>query len=436
MLTSDELTALVVAYFQDQLKVPIIFYLSQLKIKLSQTDRLKYLTSIIKTTLNTLSWQERLAAIRNIGSVISQAKSSDNNDIKHRLLLFKQNVGDGKNWKDSLLGLNSKTDQNLRQKDTQILASKDIADVYALGDPSRYKTFSGRGSYTKMGTTFLTNEKQFNEYHGGGFLLDTVNSAITYDEQDEPNGIIIAIGDGAGGHIFPEDDSNIVRATHFATKAGVRILGMFDECERLIEQLKNGHIVKAVKEEVSNKLPQFVEVGSTLLCARGFKLVNNSIRLVGFAIGDSMLAYFDPTTKSINTIVPAVVAVNEMSRMTHTAIFPFHFTERDVRLFDITLPAQSILLAMTDGVWENLPHLEISGEYENGLDLISSSLDPKATMENLTPRSKNNPNPQSLVESLFQSAIESLKQEQGRAILADKPTRMGDDATLSALQVI
>lgn len=222
-----------------------------------------------------------------------------------------------------------------------------------------------RNSYAFLGSTFLTNRKfilknsAYEEGHAKeGHVLDALFSAYTYDDKRRITGSVTAICDGAGGHCGEEEqDRAIARVGHFATKYTARLMAAFQEPDELMESLRN--VIQHMSDAVKRKYPRnldglaMFQEQTTLAAVRTFN-ENDRVRIIGFSIGDSMIISWHPETNRCQTLLPAHVRIFKGGQEA-TALVPLSYASAEIQTLNIVLDPGTIVFALTDGVYDDLP---------------------------------------------------------------------------------
>lgn len=255
------------------------------------------------------------------------------------------------NWKEAILQI-SHRDQ---------LAPYFVFQHYANGldqpldREARVRFFMGEKISAVFGSTFVTNKPGRVDTQGH-HLLDATCSCVCLDEQKKFNGFALSLGDGSGGHFGDAtQDQRIARASHFATKSCARLLSAYHNPEDLLRDLPS--IIQAVKEEVKEK--GYGE-STTLISCRAFP-TPGGYRLIGFNIGDNLLVAWHPPTKTVHPLLAS------HATEAGTALIPEACRSFEIQVLDITIPPESLLFMMSDGVHDMLPFREEEKAYPNGL---------------------------------------------------------------------
>ncbi|MGE3920176.1 MAG: hypothetical protein AB7F64_04400 [Gammaproteobacteria bacterium] len=258
------------------------------------------------------------------------------------------------------------------------------------------------GSQLLQGTSFLTNRETLlgtQNMH----VLDAAFSAYLLNDERTPYAALLALGDGCGGHFGEEkQDRAISRTAYFSCKQALRLMATTTSPEECLQSIP--HLLANLKNEIKIKTDGFRE-GTTLLAVRTFPMENGMHRLVGFNIGDSLLAGYDFAHHQITTLSPAHVQMLELSQSEATANFPTSYQDIEIRLIDRIVSPTMHLIAMSDGIYDYLPTKQETGQYPNRAKYQSTLLDAEAINKEL-----NNPeNTEQLHNRLFNLAIRRLE---------------------------
>ncbi len=140
-------------------------------------------------------------------------------------------------------------------------------------ESGRFRFFKLQGSHvdaeTVVGSTFTTNRANMLHQNTGSHVLDACYAAYILDDDKRISGLVIAGGDGCGGHFGDEyQDKAISRTVQFACKQAARLLALAPDAETIVAQ--RIQLVAAIGHEVRVKTPDWYE--STTLVAAARKL--------------------------------------------------------------------------------------------------------------------------------------------------------------------
>lgn len=276
----------------------------------------------------------------------------------------------GAQWKDVLYS----------GKYTKITASKraQVEPDYRAGaaeyDEMRYtaaQTQDASKGAAIMGTTFTSNVVSLlkrNNADQGPVVSHIMDSAYVAQATDDR--LLVAIGDGLGGHTGDKaQDKAIARASYFASKNAVRMMSAYKNADDLKQAIPQ--IVKQIEQEVKIKLGDTYREGTSLTAAVAFKdEASGTMRVIGFSIGDSQMLSYSPSAKIALNLLPAKQTVSKMGK--GPAYFPFNYNaDAEVEVMDKTIPVDSVLLPMTDGISDEFTakvtrtEIDENSHYEN-----------------------------------------------------------------------
>ena len=273
--------------------------------------------------------------------------------------------------------------------------------------------------YGVVGSTFTSNKPQYNKPGQDSHVLDATCIAQHLNEQGEVDGVIMALGDGCGGHFADaHQDKTIARSAHFASKHAVRVLSTFKHPDDLINHL--GEIVAAIKLEVTQKSPL---ENTTLLCCRTF-LHADGLRVVGFNIGDGLLAAWDVEQKKIRTLSPSVVTEYGVAQ------FPSVYKKHEVHAIDLIIPQTHQLFIMSDGMVDGLPTYQQDKVYPNNIKYRETYIDHNKF------KFKREVSSQEQVEFLVMQVIQKMEDHRTQQLLgSSEMNQFGDDIAIAGVDL-
>lgn len=358
--------------------------------------------------------------------------------IKQRIVLFKATFASAAipNWKDALLGLRlqpvfSKADKTMKYYIP--ISSELSADAPIRLNSPRFRNLTktestDAGSYAIIGSTFTTNRASILADNPGGadrlsgsHILDASYCAYTLDADGEVNGAVVAVADGCGGHFGnAQQDLMIAKTAYVASRHAVRLMAAYDTPESLIRD--TSILIDSIRNEIARKYyrnPDGVAVyqeGTTLACGRGFK-VDTGYRFVGLAIGDSMIGAWHPEKKIWQTLAPGRVKIFRQGQ-TATAIFPTAYHLEEIHPIDVMLAPGTVLIPLTDGVYDYLPCKRVRKVYADGSDYQETVLNDKAMQKLLT--DKDALLPQDVITKIAEYVVEKIDMQRKEALIKAK----------------
>jgi Protein phosphatase 2C len=306
-----------------------------------------------------------------------------------------------------------------------------------------------------LGSSFTTTNPAY--YHTGeARVLDAVYAARLPFAQ-ERDSWLIAVADGCGGHVRetqehythsplpPEkiaqrlaennaflaaEDKKIAKAAHVATKYAVRLLSTIVEPDSLKAALPD--LIKSLEHYIVAKAPS---QATTLLAVRAFPQRDNTYRLIGINIGDGLLLAWKPATESqpqrLWTLAPAWISIPHANQEA-TAQLPHQCQQFELQIIDAVVPAETVLLPMSDGIVDVLPQDVALKRYPNDLDYKEITV--KAdTLEALWQESSATTNVYFYLDRLLQLVLNTIERQREAALQQSMPTQMGDDISVTAL---
>jgi ankyrin repeat protein len=328
-----------------------------------------------------------------------QHSGADENINRRRKILKDALAGvEKENWKNYLLKTQIKQIFSLFYTPLKYDNSAK-REVLLLGDRFAVQE-AGDQNAAVMGSSFITS-KSVMQHGNESHVLDAIYSARKVTDNKE---LIVALADGCGGHCrvtptyfgdpalsleekkklvtqtnkdFELQDKNISRATHFATKHAVRLLASYRRPEDLYNNIL--FVIKQVEQEIKRKAPN---EATTLVCARAFA-TGKGYRVIGFGIGDSMLAGWNPTNMVFITLIPSAISMPHETQEA-TAQIPDQYHDFEVHMIDKLVPPGTIILPLSDGYVDYLPQVVHRKQYPNGLEYKEVILDSTDMQEMLT----------------------------------------------------
>lgn len=344
---------------------------------------------------------------------------------------FKENLKKDKlhSWVDALL--------NLQFKEKKLSFFPSINS-----DKQRWEIERTKAYWSLTGSTFKSRTQKSKPQVS---ILDSYVFAELF-KTNHNQGKVFAIADGAGGHFsippeqsnhprdekeaqiasehnafFRAQDRNISRASYFACKYAIRLLSSIS-----YETFKEAELRSNMMLFLRNIIRTKGKLESTTLSAVRVEKLDEFYQIYGFQVGDTMLAYFDPSAQSFQSFAPARVTLPH-SFQEATALLPDGFRKEEFHLIDCHLPENAIVLGLSDGAYELLPIKKSIKQYPNGLAYYEIHLDNIALASMLD--LKKNP-----IESakIFWDRLEALLGKQATKLQKELETntaidRCGDD---------
>lgn len=305
-------------------------------IKLSQADGRIVITfeilRIIYQYLNTDNCREKAIALKLAIRNIQQ--NDDNSDLNWKDVLFGANYYKLLSAKYSSLEVDFRLGTNMTESGSRLQIVNSNSDNMSL----------------VMGTTFCTNSKAALERNKQSddfvttHLLDSCYSArISRNDFEQ---IMIAVADGLGGHTGDiSEDIRISKTSYFACKHAIRLCSLYHNPDQLKKQIPQ--IIAAIVCELKLKNPKYTD-STSLTCTVIYKYAEFS-RIIGFNIGDSMLATWHPESKKLKTLLPGRHLTQMMGQ--GPAYLPANFTiDLDVDIIDEEVLPNTLVIAFTDGL--------------------------------------------------------------------------------------
>ncbi|MFA6038061.1 MAG: hypothetical protein WC748_08100 [Legionellales bacterium] len=296
-----------------------------------------------------------------------------------------------------------------------------------LFDKSRFcnvesilKNVPPESGYAIVGSTFTSNKPQFQQIENESHILDAMCVANHLDNKGNVDGLMVALGDGCGGHFGDKpQDKTIARSAHFASKQAIRVLSLFDHPDEILSAMNE--IVLIIKKELIQKSPM---ENTTLLCARVFA-EEEGYRIVGFNIGDGLLAVWNAEKKSIETIAPSIVTEKGVAQ------FPYAFKPHEVHVFDQHISLGSHLCIFSDGIVDGLPTLKQKKQYANQLLYHEAIIDAKL----FNPILENMHNAQTRTECLVRHVVSTIEAQRQTLLTGTQLEQYGDDIAIAFLDL-
>jgi hypothetical protein len=372
---------------------------------------------------------------------------------RERIAMLKTAIGHGHAWQEVLLG------QPLERLYSYWFISRQLntdARVPLSNQPERTTCYCPAPKYgALLGSSFTTTSPAY--YHEGETpVLDAVYAARLPLGQ-ERDSWLIALADGCGGHIrqtqehyaysslppeevarqlaennafLIEQDKQIAKAAHLATKYAVRLLASIAKPDSLKAALPN--LVKDLENYIKTKVPS---QATTLLAARAFPQRENSYRLIGINIGDGLLLAWKPATEThpqrLWTLAPAWITMPHANQEA-TAQLPHQYQPFELQIIDTIVPAGTVLLPLSDGIVDVLPQQVALKCYPNGLAYKEITL--KAdTLEALWQGFSSTTPVAFYLEKLLEQVLNTVDQQRESALQQSIPTQIGDDISVAAM---
>lgn len=248
-----------------------------------------------------------------------------------------------------------------------------------------------------------------------GKVLDSVHGAYT-TEGDNITGLVIAVADGFGGHRSAAEDDDIATAAQIATQLAATELSKFSSPDELTDEVLIG---------IANKIGDAINStgrgqSTTLACGRVFIMPDGQRQFVGFNVGDSLIATWNPKEKKVQTLLPGVNDGRSPAPING-------FNKDECRIARAVLSEHDKLFAMTDGVYEEVAK-ETPFTNSKGAKFKSYELDEEKITAILTSL------PEDLAVNEYSKALltaaAALIDEQ-----KDKSAKKGDDAAMAVFDL-
>lgn len=339
------------------------------------------------------------------------------------------------NWYDALL--RSSGQRTIWKNKIEIAHIKDTDSSHSIVEPvstedGRFfkdEVFSSSHVACWRGSTFISNRPGF--MHEESKVLDHAFAAYNYS-QERIIGFTLAIGDGCGGHFGdPWQDETISRASWYAAKHAVRLFSAHNNPDEILQNQNIGQILQSIRGELYCKaaLGEMTPEKTTLAVARAF-LEGDSLHIVGFNIGDSMLFGWDPVSKRAFDIAPSHVS-DAGTAMVPEPFKPFEVYVIDTNRMGVQIPATTILFGITDGVYDDLPLVVNESTYENSLLYREKTIN-HDFLEGYLSVAKS---PDEIAELLLQKALNETDRLRDEGIMNNKIFQEGDDVCIIGMEL-
>lgn len=354
--------------------------LEQIATNLSKIfDRTNYLTELLSNLAQSTSYEEKYAAILRIDERIQKEKSKEDEAINQLIRDFKKEIINStadkmhhQNWKDAILNKDNSYERISRTFLSQTPKTYDIQEPIELSDKKRFNSSTKKNVCTISGSSFAKKIKEADSNESQeSVIVDGSYTASTAD------GWVLAVAGGCGQHDGIKNE-NIGRAAYFAAKNACRLMAGYADADILKDALHE------LKERISAELPLKMRAHknlafderlekTTLACGRAFRTNNGSFRFVGFNIGDTMLIAYNSRTKKFETIAKARQIIRDSGQNSPAAL-PNLCNDDELIPFDVSLPSGSIVLGLTNGVWNDVSQLQNSEEDQQKTNRIDIEL--------------------------------------------------------------
>lgn len=305
------------------------------------------------------------------------------------------------------------------------------------------------------GSNFVTSQPQ-KLYAGESHILDALHVSCVLHPQNASliQGVVVALADGSGGHwrVTPESFSNpqlspearlekaeeqnrdlarqdrmIARASHFATKYAVKLFATLDHPDKLVYEIPD--IIDRISQLIKVKAPC---ESTTLLCARVFP-ADHGYRVVGFNIGDGLLAMWDPADKRFLTLLPAHETLPGPMQEA-TALLPDSHRDFELHHIDQHIPPTAILLPFSDGYIDLLPTKSECRVYPNGLAYRETVLDEQRMRDLLAPVSmREDAEPRDYLQAITDYVVRQTEIKRQSELAQGHEIQLGDDMMAAAI---
>ena len=302
---------------------------------------------------------------------ISQSKGRDaveqpleSYPSKRRVDALKNAIaGDKASWKQALLGIRQV--ELVKSSGAEHVFSRDVmndestvAPANRVGIKALESKADGVSAAVAAGSTFVTNKmpiiKSTLDDDGDPkphVTLDAAYSTVTED------GFTVAIADGCGGHFDNTEDSAIRRAAKFNVKNASRLIGTCRAADLANKDFRSAFFDTIARETMAKNPRHGSAATSTLIVARGVNQADGSVQLYGVGVGDCSLVGYNPKTGEVYNFIAAC------QKGWGTASVPGARTRVEEQYFSVNIPADTIILPLTDGVTDELESVtETAGE--------------------------------------------------------------------------
>ncbi|MDF1655054.1 MAG: hypothetical protein P1U34_08080 [Coxiellaceae bacterium] len=302
-------------------------------------------------------------------------------DNKARVDALKAAIaGDHKSWKQVLLAINQV--ELVKASGTQHTFSRDVMSDDAAIMPSKRvdirayesKIYSASAAVA-AGSSFVTNKMDIIRGTLGqdGELVPHVSLDAAYSAVSK-DGFVVAIADGCGGHFDKIEDSAIRRAAKFNVKSACRLIETCSAEELSDESFRHIFFDRIAQETIAKNPRHRDAANSTLIVARGVTQPDGSVQLYGIGVGDCSLVGYNARTGEVYNFLSAC------QQGWGTASVPGARSLVEERFFSVNIPADTIILPLTDGITDDLD----SETVESGR-LRYSSIKPGQLIDILAP---------------------------------------------------
>ena len=337
-----------------------------------------------------------------------------------------------------------KFENNLEKQETGNIDSKKIRTMNSRM-PDAISAF--------VGTSFFTRDAKYEAKKKEAHLSDDAGIAAV---NNDGTVVSMAIGDGKSMHNQTDIDPKYgySRIAYFGSKKALE-----KASHHKFEKLNNDNLLQIV-EEVSEEVKAKASVtqknsyearetkslpptASIAFCQS--KITNGKLQVKGASVGDCMIAAYSPSKNEWFTIAPAHYDTNAPIPFTNPNI-----DKKRIITFDKALPQDSIILNMTNGVFEGLPWKDnnagISHINKTGLNMINKLIPP---VKELDPEKMKELFEDPKVESMlkkFDTDMKNINAEQLTEVIKQivvnnvteslkEPgiTKTGDDMTMIAV---
>lgn len=304
----------------------------------------------------------------------------------------------------------------------KVIAHDSVSVNCSIEMPLRYRerfkniqSFNSPHQSAATGSTYTAQSgKQYDVA-----ILDSAYSAYLFD-QNNVTGVILAVADGFGGHYGDStQDYRIAEAAKLAITDAAQELSHYshdqltDECLLTIANRVGKAVKKAGKGE-----------SCTLACGRVFQGSPQEYSFIGFSVGDSLIAAWDPETKKCMTLLPGKeIEVNGMCSPAPIT----SFNKDELNIIRVPLPKNCILMAMTDGVHSAFSN--ITETVNANMTTVHTHLLDQGKINNVFEHLSSS-NVGEFKDALLSAATTHVEKMRKSGILEKSSTKkLGDDAT-------
>jgi hypothetical protein len=356
ILDELQLKQLVTALLNNEQNLP---YLSQSKSYFGifhKTDPVVQVVKEIEKSLKDKTAIEKSQIITQLSNIISERITANRSEQQlHIAKRLKESLG-GKGWKAKLLGLKHEKFVNEHYLEVKLESSPDV--LLRITDTKRFHAYPKESMnqdnyFVLMGSTFfnskLEEKKSEKVTTQTSHIMDAVYGAYSIYKQNRPQ-LAIAIADGCGGHMGDQRQDRVIsRVAYFAAKSAVRLMLTFDDADLLLKNKQQ--LFEKISKEISHKLDGYYE-GTTLIAVKTFTDAKG-IRLIAFGVGDCLLVSWNPGQQILKTLLPAQQSM--LGQMASPAMLPTGYKPEEIQAVDTIVSPGTILLPMSDGLFEDLP---------------------------------------------------------------------------------